>query len=154
MPALIHVSWESSCDGMCEKARRTVHRQRLSCSHPFGQIQGGKSITQGRVVPSGQLLGAVASPSFGRFPDEPRVLAHRTLPPWQFTGQSLLRAEVPYCRVPYSSVVEGVEDYYPSTAEHVQKVGVNIRETRSARKALRAVAVDGCSTSLCAARGL
>ena len=86
MAAPVHVSGEPCCASICEKTRLAVHRQRLSCGYLFDQTQGGKSIAHGRVIPSGQLLGTVASPSLGWLPDEPRVLAHGTLPPWELTS--------------------------------------------------------------------
>jgi hypothetical protein len=86
MAAPVHVTGEPCCASICEKTRLAVHRQHLSCGYLFDQTQGGKSIAHGRVIPSGQLLGAVASPSLGWLPDEPRVLAHGTLPPWELTS--------------------------------------------------------------------
>src|SRR5215217_8460525 len=88
-------------------------RQPLPCSHPFDQVQGSKSITQGRMIPPRQLLGTVSSASLGRLPNKPSKLAHRALPLWELTGQSPPRTEVPYCCVPYPPVVRSVKNYDP-----------------------------------------
>jgi hypothetical protein len=117
-------------------------------------VQGSKSIAQRRVISSRQLLEAVAYASLGRLPNKLRVLAHRTLPPWELTGQSSPRTEVPYCRIPYAPVVGGVEDNDPSLVEHFEKIGVDLGEMGSIRKALCTVTVDSSSTRLYAARGL
>src|SRR5215217_7024394 len=118
-------------------ARGTAGRcecwQRLSCGHPFDQVQGSKSIAQRRVISSRQLLEAVAFASLGRLPNKLRVLAHRTLPPWELTGQSSPRTEVPYSRIPYSPVVGSVKDYDPSLVEHFEKIRIDFQEARSAR---------------------
>jgi hypothetical protein len=139
-------------------ARGTAGRcewwQRLSCGHPFDQVQGGKSITQRSVISPRQLLEAVAYASLGRLPKELRLLAHRTIPPWELTDQSPPRTEVPYYCIPYAPVVGGVEDYDPPHVEHFEKIGVDLGEMGSIRKALCGVTVDSSSTRLYAARGL
>src|SRR3712207_1330135 len=102
-----------------------------------------------------QLLGTVASTtSFGALADEHSVLAHRALPPWEPTGQSPPRTESPYDRIPHPPVVRSVEDYDPSSVEHFEKIGIDLEEAGSARKALCTVAVDGSGGSFYATRGL
>src|SRR5215213_7299268 len=88
--------WRVTSPSARVTAGRCEWWQRLSCGHPFDQTQGGKSITQGRMIPSRQLLGTVSSASLGRFPNEPSKLAHRALPLWKLTGQSPPRTEVLY----------------------------------------------------------
>ena len=91
------------------------------------------------MIPTWELLGAVASAtSLGRLPNEPRVLAHSTFPPWETTRQSSSHAEISYGRILHPPVVRSVEDYDPSSVEYFEKIWIDLKE-RGAPERLFAV---------------